>query len=202
MRENKPYVTYLFLALNIIVFFVLEKMGSTEYDMDFMIRMGAVWPENIRENGEYWRLLTAAFLHFGFEHLLNNMLLLFCAGPILERAMGHVRYFILYLCAAVGGCSLSYLYMLRTEDYAVSAGASGAIFGVIAGLLWVVVQNRGHYETLTDWGILFMIVLSLYIGITSAGVDNWGHIGGLLTGSLLSVILYRKKPKGVEGYEN
>ena len=192
-----PVATIAFAAINIIVFFVLEIMGNTE-DADYMMLIGAVFPDCIQNDGEYWRLLTATFMHFGFEHLLNNMLILLCAGPILEKALGHIKYTILYLLAGVGGSTLSYLQMLKSGDYAVSAGASGAIFGIIGALLWIVICHKGRYETLTGKGLLFMIVISLYYGVSTGGIDNWGHIGGLLMGFLMGILLYRKKGKPVD----
>ena len=192
-----PVATIAFAAINIIVFFVLEIMGNTG-DADYMMRIGAVFPDCIQNDGEYWRLLTATFMHFGFEHLLNNMLILLCAGPILEKALGHIKYTILYLLAGVGGSTLSYLQMLKSGDYAVSAGASGAIFGIIGALLWIVICHKGRYETLTGKGLLFMIVISLYYGVSTGGIDNWGHIGGLLMGFLMGILLYRKKGKPVD----
>ena len=121
------------------------------------------------------------------------MLILICAGIILEGALGHVKYLLLYLIAGIGGSTLSYLQMLHSGDYAVAAGASGAIFGIIGALLWIVILHKGRYETLTGKGLLFMIVISLYYGISSGGVDNWGHIGGLIMGFLMGILLYRKK---------
>lgn len=194
---NKAYVTGILVAINCIVFVVLEIMGDT-LDSEFMARVGAVWVPYIQEQGQYWRLLTATFMHFGFEHILNNMLILICAGIILEDALGHIKYLILYLLAGVGGSTLSYLQMLHSKDYAVSAGASGAIFGIIGALLWIVIVHKGRYETLTGKGLLFMIVISLYYGIHTGGVDNWGHVGGLIMGFILCIVLYRKKPKYVD----
>lgn len=199
---KQAYITIALVAINCIFFVILEIMGDT-LDSDFMAQMGAVWPPDIQEKGQYWRLLTATFMHFGFDHILNNMLILICAGVILEEALGHVKYLILYLIAGIGGSTLSYLQMLYSGDYAVSAGASGAIFGIIGALLWIVILHKGRYETLTGRGMLFMIVISLYYGIHTGGVDNWGHVGGLLMGFLMGILLYRKKPKYVDfGEEN
>lgn len=195
-RKNVPYVTAVLAVWNIAVYIVLEVLGNTE-DTAFMAEMGAVWPPYVQQ-GEYWRLLTATFMHFGFEHILNNMLVLVCAGSILEPALGAVRYLCLYLLAGVGGSTLSYVQMLHSGDYAVSAGASGAIFGIIGALLWIVIRHKGHYETLTGRGLLFMIAISLYYGISSGEVDNWGHIGGLLMGFALGVIFYRMPRKTVD----
>lgn len=190
-----PVMTISLAAINIIAFFVLELFGDTQ-DVDFMMQIGAVYPARLTEDGEYWRLFTATFMHFGFEHLINNMLILLCAGRILERALGHLKFIVLYLCAGVGGSTLSFLQMLKSGDYAVSAGASGAIFGIIGALLWIVICHRGRYETLTGKGLLFMIVISLYYGIRTGGIDNWGHVGGLLMGFVLSVLVYRSKDGG------
>ena len=199
---KRGYITIALVAINCIVFLILEIMGDT-LDSDFMAQMGAVWPPYIQGQGQYWRLLTATFMHFGFDHILNNMLILICAGVILEDALGHVKYLILYLIAGIGGSTLSYLQMLHSGDYAVAAGASGAIFGIIGALLWIVIRHKGRYETLTGKGLLFMIVISLYYGIHTGGVDNWGHVGGLLMGFVMGILLYRKKPKYVDfGDEN
>lgn len=187
-------VTIAMIAINIAVFVVLELLGNTE-DPFFMIQMGALYPPMILEKGQYWRFLSSAFLHFGLLHLMNNMVILACAGPFLEEALGHVRFLILYLAAALGGGLLSFWDMTATGEYVASAGASGAIFGVISGLLWVVIRHKGHYGTLTTKGLLFMIALCLYYGISTAGVDNWGHLGGLFIGFVVCVLLYRIKPQ-------
>ena len=183
-KKKLPFVTVGFVAVNVLVYVILEILGNTE-NSEFMVRMGAVWP-------------PATFMHFGFEHILNNMLVLICAGPILEKAMGHIKYLCLYLIAGVGGSTLSYVQMIARGKYDVSAGASGAIFGIIGALLWIVMIHKGRYESLTGKGLLFMIVISLYYGITSVDVDNWAHIGGLAMGFVLAIILYRKPRKAVD----
>lgn len=192
-NEKKPYITYGLAALNVLVFFVLELKGDTVGDAEFMVRMGAVWPEYISERGEYWRFLTAAFMHFGFGHLLSNMVLLVCAGPILERALGPLKYLLLYLSAGIGGNALSCMRRLINGHYAVSAGASGAIFGIIGALLWIVIRNKGRYKTLNSGGLVFLIAVNLIYGFTTGGVDNGGHIGGLAVGFLLGMMLYTEK---------
>lgn len=185
-------VTVFLVIINVVVFIILEIMGQTE-NVVFMMEHGAMYPPYISERGEYWRLFTATFMHFGFGHLLNNMVMLVAAGRILERALGKIKYLILYLAAGVGGCVLSYWQMMQNGDYGVSAGASGSIFGIIGALAWVVIINKGKYETLTGKGMIGMIILSLYYGVSTANIDNWGHIGGLIMGFLLSIIFYKKE---------
>lgn len=186
---KKNWVTVSLIAVNVLVFLVLEIMGDTE-DPEFIRACGGQFPPELLENGEYWRLISCTFLHFGVMHLLNNMILLGAAGQILENALGHFRYLLLYLAAGIGGSSLSFLQMVYSHKYAVAAGASGAIFGIIGALLWIVIINRGHYETLTTRGLLLMIALTLYSGYSHGGIDNWGHIGGLLGGFAFGSIFY------------
>ena len=170
---------------------VLEWLGDTTNGF-FMAEHGAMYPDFIRINHEWWRIITAGFLHFGVVHLVNNMVILYCMGSRLERVTGHLKYFLIYLVSLIGAGLLSYGMMLRTGDYAVSAGASGAIFGVIGGFLWIVILHRGRFEQITTRGIMMMIVLTIYYGFSSAGIDNWGHIGGLLAGFSATVILYHR----------
>ena len=185
------YVTIALVAVNVITYLVLEWLGDTTNGF-FMAEHGAMYPDFIRINHEWWRIITAGFLHFGAVHLVNNMVILYCMGSRLERVTGHLKFFLIYLVSLIGAGLLSYGMMLRTGDYAVSAGASGAIFGVIGGFLWIVILHRGRFEQITTRGIMMMIVLTIYYGFSSAGIDNWGHIGGLLAGFAATVILYHR----------
>lgn len=185
------YVTIALVVANVITYLVLEWLGDTTNGF-FMAEHGAMYPDFIRINHEWWRIITAGFLHFGAVHLVNNMVILYCMGSRLERVTGHLKYFLIYLVSLIGAGLLSYGMMLRTGDYAVSAGTSGAIFGVIGGFLWIVILHRGRFEQITTRGIMMMIVLTIYYGFSSAGIDNWGHIGGLLAGFSATVILYHR----------
>lgn len=184
-------VNLIMVAINVIVFFVLDIMGDTT-DGYFMFQHGAMYPYAVTEGQEYYRLLTSAFLHFGISHLVNNMIMLVCLGSYLERALGKIKYLIFYLLTAVGSSLISMAHTLYTDDPVISAGASGVIFGVIGALLYLVIRNKGHFEDLTMVRFLIMLVLSLYYGFTSTGVDNAAHVGGLLVGFFLAVLLYRK----------
>lgn len=180
------------IGINVIVFVVLSCLGDTE-SAGFMLQHGAMEWRSIMEYGEYYRIFTSMFLHFGFEHIFENMIFLFLIGSYLEEAMGSVRYFIFYLLCGVGSgiCSLTVDTLLKTQ--AVSAGASGAIFGVVGGLLCVVLRNRGNFKGIGLGGVIIMIAGSLYYGLTSSGVDNVAHIGGLICGFLLGVLFYKNR---------
>lgn len=187
-----PLFTGIIAAINVIVFVVLECMGSTE-SAAFIAEHGGMYPDFVLEEGEWWRILTAMFLHFGAAHLLNNMVIFCCVGSRLERAVGHIRFLVIYFLSGIGGGLLSLFMMVHTGDYAVSAGASGAIFGVIGGFLWAVIRHRGRLEGVTARGMMLMIALSLYYGFSTIGIDNWCHVGGIITGFVVSMILYHGK---------
>ena len=190
-------ITVSLIIINVIIYIILESMGTT-LDPEFMLEHGAIYPTLITEKGEYERFFTATLMHFGFEHLLNNMIMLAAAGNILERALGKVKYLILYFVAGIGGCVLSYLEMMRSGAYAVAAGASGSIYGIVGALAWIIIIHKGRYKTLTGRGMVMMLLLSLYYGASTGDVDNWGHIGGFLMGFLLSIIFYRRNVKRID----
>lgn len=196
--KKTAYVNVLLIALNIGYFLFLEMIGSTEDSM-FMIQHGAMFEPLVREREEYFRLLTSVFMHFGVNHIANNMIILFILGDNMERALGHVKYLVFYLVCGVGANIVSMMVNVMQGDVVVSAGASGAIFGVIGGLLYAVVINHGRLEDLSTRQLAVMILCSLYFGFTSTGVDNVAHVAGLLIGIVMAVLLYRK-PK--PAYDN
>lgn len=187
-------VNTLIVIINIMIFLIFTMLGDPEDSM-FMLEHGAMFPPFVSENGEWYRLITSMFLHFGVDHLANNMIMLFFAGKYLEDAVGKIRYLLIYFGAGLGGNFVSMYWMNKTQHLAVSAGASGAIFGMVGALLWVAIRNRGKFETLTTRGLMLMIALSLYYGFSSTGVDNACHVGGLLCGFLLCMILYWGKAR-------
>lgn len=184
-------MTIFFIAVNCVAFLVLSVLGDTE-DVGFMLKAGAMYVPDMLADHTYLPLFTSMFLHFGFPHLANNMLMLFLLGRQLEFAVGKIRFAGIYLISGLGGNLLSFWYDQTTGDYAASAGASGAIFGIVGALLYVAIRNHGKIGELSQKGIVFLIVLSLYTGITSSGIDIFAHIGGLITGFLAAVVFYRK----------
>ena len=193
MKEYKIKApcTVLLAAANVIVFFVLTFQGMTE-DGRFLLEHGAMYVPLVTEQGEFYRLFTSIFLHFGFEHLMGNMVMLVLIGWNLEIEIGKIKFIIIYILSGLGGSALSAWCEMQTGDYAVSAGASGAIFGIVGALLYIAIRNKGRIGDITGRGLVFMVALSLYYGFTSSGVDNMAHIGGLVLGFLLSVLLYWK----------
>lgn len=185
-------VNTIIIVINVVVFAVLTFLGDTT-DVQFMHHHGAnFWPSVIEEH-EYYRLLTCTFIHFGISHLFNNMLVLAYIGDNLERALGKVKYLVLYLAAGIGSSAVSAVWSMFKDKYSVSGGASGAIFGVVGALLVIVIKNRGQLEDLSSRQLMFFAGFSIYHGVTSAGIDNMAHISGFLIGALLGGLLYRRK---------
>lgn len=191
-QSRLPYVTISLIAANVLVYILMEIFGST-YDSSFILNYGGLYPTLISEEHQWWRLLTAGFIHFGAEHLINNMVILYGIGERLERTVGHVRMLIIYMAALLGGTTFSCIMMLLTGDYALSAGASGAVYGIIGGFLWVLIIHKGSWEDITAKRLIFSIFLMLYYGFSSSGIDNRAHIGGLLSGFVTTAILYHRK---------
>lgn len=186
LKSRQP-VNLAMVFINIIVFLVLGFMGNPE-NVEFMLNHGAAFAPLIAEGHEYYRLLTCMFLHFGMEHLINNMLVLIFLGDILEQMVGKVRYFLIYIGGGIAGNILSVAWAYRTEDFTVSAGASGAVFAVIGALVFLVIRSRGKSEELSGKRLIFMAGLSVLQGFTSMGIDNMAHVGGLAAGFLIALL--------------
>ena len=192
--QKKAVCTMGIVLINVIVFLYLSFQGMTESG-SFILKHGGLYIPYMQQYGEYYRLVTSMFLHFGFAHLCNNMVILFFTGWNLELEIGKIKFLLIYFLGGIGGNLLSAVEEVWTGEYAVSAGASGAIFAVIGALLYIAIRNHGHIGNISGKGIIFMVFCSLYAGFTSTGVGNFAHIGGFVSGFLLAVLLYRKKDK-------
>jgi rhomboid protease GluP len=142
--------------------------------------------------GEKYRIFTAMFMHFGIEHLIGNLFMQYFLGDMLLRALDQWKFAVAYLASGVGGNLLSLWMMMRSGDYSVAAGASGAIYGIVGALLWVVLRNGGRFESISIPRMLMATALYIGYGFTTEGVDGWAHLGGALTGFIVCMVLYRK----------
>lgn len=177
------------VIINVAVFLILSCFGDTE-NADFMAAHGASYTPYIVQNGKYYLLITSMFLHFGLSHLFNNMVVLIFMGDILEKKLGKIRYLLIYFGGGIAGNCLVRLYGHKKSGISlVSAGASGAIFAVMGAILWLVIKNKGKLDDISGRKFVLMIVLSVFQDYTSMGVDNSAHIGGLIMGFLLCMIL-------------
>ena len=186
--QSREKCNLLMVIINIVVFVILEWMGSTT-DTMFMLHHVAMYEPLVVERGEYYRLFTCMFLHFGVQHLLYNMLLLIFVGNMLEKAVGKIRYLIVYLGGGILGNLLSMGVAMKTGSYAVSVGASGAIFAVVGALVFLAVKNRNRISQEETRRLMIMAALSLIEGFTQTGTDSMAHLGGFLGGMALCLLL-------------
>lgn len=190
--KTLPVITILLVGINIFVFLVTELTGGS-LDTEHMIRMGAMYWYNIAVDKEYYRFLTSMFLHFGIRHLVDNMFVLVCIGSLLEKNLGKIKYTILYLASGILAGVISLEYHTFRYETAVSAGASGAIFGVIGGIAYIILINRGRVRNLSPRSMILFLLLSFYNGYADTNVDVAAHVGGFIAGILLCILLYHKK---------
>lgn len=181
---SPPYVTYTLLGITVFVF-LLQLATKYMLGADLPAALGAKVNDLIAQ-GQYWRLLSPMFLHSTsmLLHIAFNMYALYAFGPSLERYYGHGRFVVLYLLAGFAGNVLSFMF-----SSAASLGASTAIFGLVGAEAVFLYRNRkllGGRAQGALINLLVIVVLNLFLGLSSGFVDNWGHIGGLLGGVLFA----------------
>ena len=181
--------TYI-VIINIIYFLVLELSGASA-SVEGMLSFGAARADLIFFDHQYFRLLSAMFMHFDIMNISGNMLVLFLLGERLEHVIGKLNFIVLYLFSGIFSSVFSCIYDIYVNDMVVSTGASGAVFGVIGALIYILVVNKTRVEGLDLRSMIFMTVLMLYYGFSSSNVDNIAHISGGLIGFVLSMTLYR-----------
>jgi rhomboid protease GluP len=177
LPDLRPYVTYTLLGITVAIY-VLQLATDYLVQEGLIIYYGAKINEMIAQ-GQLWRLFTPMFLHGSIIHIGFNMYFLSRIGPRLERFYGHWRFLALYILSGFGGNVIS---MMFTD--APSLGSSTAIFGLIAAQGVFYYHNREIFGSSFRQalnGIITVAAVNLFIGL-SPGIDNWGHVGGLIAG--------------------
>ncbi|SDH14400.1 rhomboid family intramembrane serine protease [Desulfosporosinus hippei] len=181
--ENfKPFLTYVLFGINILVFILMTLAGGSE-NQSVLIAFGAKVNPLIQA-GELWRFLTSVFIHIGFLHLLFNLYALWSLGPICERNFGHWRFLVIYIMSGLGGSIASYFF-----STALSAGASGAIFGLLGALLYYSLKRPSLWKSGLGMNLVIVIIINFGFGLTQPGIDNYAHLGGLIIGFLTTMLL-------------
>lgn len=182
---KKPIITYCIIALCILTFILMYIFGNGSSDNLTLIKFGANLDILTVGLGEYFRLITCSFLHIGIFHLLFNMYALYVIGSQAESFFGKIKYLIIYLFSAVSASLLSLMFSANV----ISAGASGAIFGLMGALLYFGYHYRIYLGNVIKSQIIPIIVINLLFGFLVSGVDNAAHIGGLIGGFLTAMVL-------------
>lgn len=219
MREQRDAswrnysVTLVIMAMNIAGYILCTQMGEVVYNM------GSMNAERILVDKQYYRFVTAMFLHADIEHIVSNMIYLVGLGQMIEQMIGHVRFAVLYLLSGFGACIFSIMYAVQTGDIYDAVGASGAVFGLIGALFILLVirdMRRRSYRRSSDAGgmpermdildangrgmpdgyenvsvgkMVFVVVYMIYSGTRAERIDNAAHVGGLMCGLLLMAVL-------------
>lgn len=188
-KSKIPSVTLVLVILNVAVQLIVllqTSGGKTSRLMDKMVlNIGA-----FVETPQYWRLITSTFLHFGWSHLFNNMIVLLYLGSLAEKYLGKKRFLTVYLISGIGANIASvWWYAARQELFIKTAGASGAIFGVAGLILGIVIFSRDHLKDITLRQIALMILFTLYNGYTEPGVNNCAHLVGGIIGFCSSIFM-------------
>lgn len=181
LPATAPRVTYAILGLTVAVY-LLQLLSQFAFGYDIPVAWGAKANEYIRA-GELWRFFTPMLLHGSIMHIGFNMYALYIFGVGLERRYGHGRFLLLYIMSGFAGSVFSFLF-----SSAYSIGASGAIFGLIGAEGIFLYHNRklfGKQAKKAMGNVVFVVAINLFLGL-SPGIDNWGHVGGLLGGLIFA----------------
>lgn len=180
---KQPIVTYIIMAICIILFILMELSGGST-NSQTLLKYGANLDVLVK-NGEYYRLFTCIFLHIGIMHLLCNMYSLYIIGREVENLFGKIKYIIIFILSGIFGSIMSLAFTHNT----ISAGASGAIFGLLGALLYFGMHYRTYLGEAIKRSIIPIIVVNLIIGFFAEGIDLAAHIGGLVGGVLVAMMV-------------
>lgn len=190
-RLGVPYVTYLLIIINLLVWLLMETWGSST-ESATLIRYGAKIGPPIWE-GEFWRLFTPSFVHIGFLHLFSNCVILYFAGSILEALTGSPRTAFIYVITGLCGNMLSLIFSPN-----LSAGASSSVFGILGALIYYVIKYKhdlpDNFYRIIILYLCPFVLYNLIIGGFYPNIDNYAHVGGIIAGMLAMSVLGVRYP--------
>jgi membrane associated rhomboid family serine protease len=189
-KTPNAYFTTALVVANVIVFALMAAFSKSvfTFSIEDLLRWGANYGPSVNQ-GEWWRLIAAAFVHVNAIHIFFNMWCLWNLGAIAERAFGNFRFLLIYFLAAIGGSAASVYF----HPQIVSVGASGAVFGISGGLVGFLWKNKkrvpeGVFGILKRNMVQF-IGFNILFGLATPSIDNAAHVGGLITGFLAGAVL-------------
>lgn len=180
-----PYITYTLLIINVVVWLIMTITGAIfGLNQSQQLLIFGAKVNQLIAVGQYWRLFTAMFLHIGISHLFFNSYALYIYGPVVEQLFGKKKFLAVYIISGLMGSLFSYMFSPNP-----AAGASGAIFGLMGSLLYFRRSHRYIYDRAIGPQLLVIVGINLLYGFIQPGIDNWGHIGGLIGGFLTGAAL-------------
>lgn len=187
---KKYRITYGLIIINILIYLLEAYFSGSIFNIDsyVLLYMGAKYNPLI-DQGEIYRLISAGFLHGGIVHLFFNMAALNSIGKEMEIYFGRIKYLTIYMVSLLGGSFASYIF----SEESVSVGASGAIFGLLGATLVFAIKNRDKINKNYIRNIIEVIIFNIIIGLSISNIDNYGHLGGLIFGAIISFVLYKER---------
>jgi rhomboid protease GluP len=189
---RRATVTYVLFGLNILIFALMTLSGGSTNESTLMA-FGVKSNLHI-DNGEIWRMVTPVFIHIGLLHIFFNSYAIWIVGPQVEKLYGGARFTIIYIVTGIAGVAGSYWY----HPESISAGASGALFGLFGALLVFGFRYRSSippmFQKAVGKGVFPVIAINLVIGYVIPGIDNSAHVAGLISGALLAAVIPFKEP--------
>lgn len=178
-QRYQPKVTLGFIIACVVVYAVQQLGDIVMPGLSTLITLLGIRQQDMILAGQWWRLLTAAFLHGSFFHLLSNCLMAYIWGSSVEAIYGRGATAVILLVSAIMGNLLGFAFSTT-----MALGFSGAVFGLLGALLAFGRSHRHVFQALFGGTIVVYVAISLILGFMSGNVDNWGHVGGLLGGFL------------------
>ncbi|PRR77144.1 Rhomboid protease GluP [Clostridium liquoris] len=187
-KKDIPSLTYVIIGINVFMYLITAVLSGNimESNINVLIFLGAKVNQLIAK-GEYYRLITCAFLHGGIVHLGLNMYSLYALGPLIEKVYGKWKYGLIYFISCITSSLLSYFL-----SDSISIGASGAIFGLLGACLVIALKLKDQVGKSFVSNIISVIFVNLLIGFSVANVDNFGHLGGLIGGTIIGALIWEK----------
>lgn len=185
--KNAPVTSIILLVNTAFLIFTLISGG---FSANNLVDIGAIYTPLMTGVGDYWRIITAGFLHGSILHFLSNMIIgVLTLSSALERLIGSKKFSFIYF----GSMILSGLLVIfLSESNAVTIGASGAIFGVLGSLLYITLYRKDMLSARDGQSIRMLIVINIIFTLLAPGISVWGHAGGLIAGLLLSFLVIKR----------
>ncbi|BCR36789.1 rhomboid family intramembrane serine protease [Mariniplasma anaerobium] len=195
---KKNPVTFVLLVLNTIMFFVVLFNGG--FTTASLINNGGLLPRLVTDNKEYYRLLVSMFLHAGLLHFLMNSYFLYYLGSFTEKLLGSTRYAIIYMLSGLGASVAVWLF---SDPDVVTIGASGALYGIMGGLLILTFLKANWFSPYGIRSIRMISIINIVFTLTLSGaVSVQGHLGGLVSGIILTYLFIPDLPNSKQRYQD
>lgn len=192
VKPRKPFATYFIIGLNLLVFALEVKLGGST-NLENLYNLGALVPTEVVA-GDWWRLLAAAFLHYGFLHLALNMLGLYLFGRLVEFAIGLPRFILLYFTSAIGSMlAVTFMSLKGYSQTNFAVGASGCVMGLVGAFAAILLldwqRKKTRIAARSLRGIVTLIILQVIFDLTTPQISFVGHTSGLIVGFVVGILL-------------